>query len=406
MVAQLPQVYRNFREKSTDALSFGFVFTWLLGDLTNLIGCIFTKQLAVQLYTAVYYCAVDVVLLGQFAYYKLVRRYGWFGYEKLRGFSSDAGKDSGDEQDSDSERAKLVSARRTSINRDVSSGAISAASMPLIGEPSLQQAPPLPPSDDDHDEEDEDEEPSEAEPAEEEEEEEQAEVESSGAAIMTSGSPRLVGVMLGAVMLAVAVGVASAPVLSAHAAEKPAGGRMLLSFADGDASSGSGSLLPDCSPPPMLTFTQRVIGDICAWICFVMYFIGRIPQISHNYKRKSVVGLSPFMFLCAILGNLFYGTSIVVAGVNVHTSEFWESTLAYILGSYLCVIWPAVVLVQFWYYRKCVFSRFSSFPLPPPPHRLLSHCFNPQSTTQSQRRSRPCERLIWFFFLFPTHFKR
>jgi uncharacterized protein with PQ loop repeat len=80
MVAQLPQVWKNFRVRDAGALSFGFVFTWLLGDLTNLLGCILTHQLPTQLYTAVYFVAVDVVLVGQWVFYTSARKYSLFGF--------------------------------------------------------------------------------------------------------------------------------------------------------------------------------------------------------------------------------------------------------------------------------------------------------------------------------------
>lgn len=42
--AQLPQVIKNYRNHSVEGLSWLFLFNWLLGDATNLIGCLLTNQ--------------------------------------------------------------------------------------------------------------------------------------------------------------------------------------------------------------------------------------------------------------------------------------------------------------------------------------------------------------------------
>lgn len=70
LVAQLPQLVQTFKEKQVDSISFGLFACWLLGDLTNLLGCILTNAYSTQLYTAVYFCAIDVVMVGQYLWYK------------------------------------------------------------------------------------------------------------------------------------------------------------------------------------------------------------------------------------------------------------------------------------------------------------------------------------------------
>ena len=68
--ALFPQILTNYRTKRTDALSIGFVLQWLLGDLSNVIGCLWAQMLPTQLWTAIYFSLTDVVLLSQYAYYK------------------------------------------------------------------------------------------------------------------------------------------------------------------------------------------------------------------------------------------------------------------------------------------------------------------------------------------------
>jgi len=69
LVAQSPQLYENWKNSSVEALSPAFLLMWLIGDITNLVGCVLTKQLPVQLYTSVYFCIMDLLLVLQYAYY-------------------------------------------------------------------------------------------------------------------------------------------------------------------------------------------------------------------------------------------------------------------------------------------------------------------------------------------------
>ncbi|KAI9446364.1 PQ loop repeat-domain-containing protein [Lactarius indigo] len=68
--AQFPQLLENFRRQSVEGLALPFLANWLLGDLTNLIGCILTHQLPFQTWLATYFCSIDVVLLSQYFYYR------------------------------------------------------------------------------------------------------------------------------------------------------------------------------------------------------------------------------------------------------------------------------------------------------------------------------------------------
>jgi len=69
LVAQSPQLYLNFKLGRAEGLSLLFLADWLLGDITNLIGCILTKQVPTQLFTAAYFCVIDSVMVLQWLYY-------------------------------------------------------------------------------------------------------------------------------------------------------------------------------------------------------------------------------------------------------------------------------------------------------------------------------------------------
>ncbi|KAI0748128.1 PQ loop repeat-domain-containing protein [Daedaleopsis nitida] len=69
--AQFPQLLENVRNQSVEGLALPFLMNWLLGDATNLVGCILTHQLPFQTYLATYFCFVDFTLLTQYIYYSL-----------------------------------------------------------------------------------------------------------------------------------------------------------------------------------------------------------------------------------------------------------------------------------------------------------------------------------------------
>jgi hypothetical protein len=68
--ALFPQIIANYRTGRVDALSGWFVAQWLAGDVSNLLGCLFTNQLPTQLITSVYFVCTDFILMGQYIYYK------------------------------------------------------------------------------------------------------------------------------------------------------------------------------------------------------------------------------------------------------------------------------------------------------------------------------------------------
>ncbi|EJD36580.1 hypothetical protein AURDEDRAFT_74102, partial [Auricularia subglabra TFB-10046 SS5] len=63
------QLIVNYRNQSADGLALPFLLNWLLGDISNLIGCILTHQLPFQTWLATYFCLVDFSLFSQYFYY-------------------------------------------------------------------------------------------------------------------------------------------------------------------------------------------------------------------------------------------------------------------------------------------------------------------------------------------------
>ncbi|KAK1997444.1 PQ-loop-domain-containing protein [Colletotrichum falcatum] len=65
----LPQLLTNYKAQSADGLSMGFLIIWLIGDVTNLLGALFTHLAPTAVALAMYFCFADLVLIGQCVYY-------------------------------------------------------------------------------------------------------------------------------------------------------------------------------------------------------------------------------------------------------------------------------------------------------------------------------------------------
>jgi uncharacterized protein with PQ loop repeat len=83
------------------------------------------------------------------------------------------------------------------------------------------------------------------------------------------------------------------------------------------------------------------------WLSAMSYITSRMPQIIHNFKRKKTDGLSIQMFICAMLQNLCYASSIFL----------WDSRWSYVwlqfpwlVGSLGLIFFDFTVLGQFLYF--------------------------------------------------------
>lgn len=75
MMVGIPQIVKNFRNLDGMAgVSFFLLFQWAGGDITNLVGSLLTHQLPFQIYLAVYFVFIDVLLLLQYSTYFVKQR--------------------------------------------------------------------------------------------------------------------------------------------------------------------------------------------------------------------------------------------------------------------------------------------------------------------------------------------
>ncbi|VDB83072.1 unnamed protein product [Peniophora sp. CBMAI 1063] len=399
--AQFPQVLENIRNQSVEGLALPFLLNWLLGDLTNLIGCLLTRQLPFQTYLASYFCFVDVTLMGQFLYYSrkaslkgkaapttpaLHSRHSTAHYRALSNAAANVAASAALAARPDSERAEdedevdedALAALAESFHSELGHshsrigrrGVSWSRERPLS--PTLEPLNPLVLSRGRA-----------AQPYAEEEgatEREESQRRRSSRASRVSASMVFmsawalfsVGALVGGgrtvtrdsgirlsrgrvladvkpVPLAEAHLVPIHPLVPVDAPPPASSAEVLVSFEslpeDGtfDTQSDDGGSM------------ERIIGRIFAWTCTTLYLTSRLPQIWKNYVRKSVEGLSVFLFIFAFLGNFFYVLSILTApNMSLPPPEaaaYLKESIPYLLGSGGTLMFDVTIVCQTMLYR-------------------------------------------------------
>lgn len=112
------------------------------------------------------------------------------------------------------------------------------------------------------------------------------------------------------------------------------------------------------------------IGKVVAWTCTFFYLSARLPQIKTNFQNKSTSGISPYLFLFAMLGNTFYTISITSDLLILYYNNdsallqtFWDQ-LPFIIGSGGTVFFDCIILIQCWYYRHNAKLEPKVYPMP------------------------------------------
>lgn len=65
----MPQLIEQWRLKSAQGLSIGFVAIWFLGDIFNLIGALWAGLLPEVIFLAVWFCIADSMMVFSYVYY-------------------------------------------------------------------------------------------------------------------------------------------------------------------------------------------------------------------------------------------------------------------------------------------------------------------------------------------------
>ncbi|KZT40920.1 hypothetical protein SISSUDRAFT_1018393 [Sistotremastrum suecicum HHB10207 ss-3] len=485
--AQFPQCIKNYQRRSVDGLALPFLFNWLLGDTSNLIGCILTHQLPFQTYLAIYFCMVDGTLLGQYwMYYRNTppATISTHRHTHKRGLSSssthptspllgdnsspqytspisdvpnlraiteisntaanvvaaasalrsqeegEAGLDEDDQLDAmtasfHSDLTGTGKSRRKHVSwsqdRGGSVGRAERASLRSSLHLTMSRGRPLTRDTSPY--------------RDQVERENELGIDESGmeevrrtrpislgrsesAARRTSrASRRSASIVFMGVWALFGIGSfanrqlypASSPttLASLNPLSSPSG-HVLVHVPTSSSEFAAPSFIPSASdptqdepviipPPPPEDdtngpSTERIIGRISAWICTTLYLTSRLPQIWTNYVRKSVEGLSIYLFIFAFLGNFFYVLSIMTSPnldlPQAEATAFIRESIPYLLGSGGTLMFDVTIVCQAIVYRGRKPRRPSSM------HRhhsrnssTLSHAGYqhppPHSTTQS-----------------------
>ncbi|KAH0541862.1 hypothetical protein FGG08_003667 [Glutinoglossum americanum] len=256
-------IFKNYSLQSTSGLSIYFLVEWCLGDSTNLLGALLTRQAAWQVVVAGYYVSVDIVLVWQYVWYTHLRplrerEKGWrWGTEwdngsegSSQGFIEDMVDEVFDglpPADYDSKRLSMETKESRSDEMKI----------PRFDSPSTQSAASSLPRE-----------------------------KPSGRPIrqlQRSSSP-----------LPSPKTILFLSMLCALASAQP-------------TPSSASPTSPRAEPPNH----AEMAGRILSWSSTVLYLLSRLPQLYKNHVRRSTSGLSAKLFIAAFFGNLFYSTSLL-----------------------------------------------------------------------------------------------
>ncbi|XP_058727355.1 uncharacterized protein LOC131598812 [Vicia villosa] len=333
MIAEIPQLITNYNEKSAHGLSATFMLTWIIGDLFNVFGCLLEPAtLPTQVYTAVFYTMITLILCSQAIYYRHI--YPRLKYKKQ--FKIETSKDDG-LGNGGAENGNEVEQRRVfGMSSPISFPALAQKSH-VGGQSYYQSARYLSKSYTQKSELAERITSSSLDPI-----EEPLLVSS----VLTQSAPSLkiknTLCLVTTLTFLVALNLLhSQDTINLSEVSKPRNefvihvGRKLLQ-ASGDRLSSYGAEM------------HHGIGTYLGWGMAVIYMGGRLPQICLNFRRGSFEGVNPLLFLFALIGNTTYIASILVRSLE------WSKigpNLPWLVESGGCSLLDSFILMQFLYYR-------------------------------------------------------
>ncbi|KAL8247042.1 hypothetical protein R6Q59_008258 [Mikania micrantha] len=306
-VAEIPQIFTNFRTKSSHGVSLVFLLTWIAGDIFNLVGCLLEPAtLPTQYYTAMLYTTSTVILVLQSLYYD--HMYAW-----LKSWKTDASR-------SEVEEAKKplkptvtrsqVHAIRSTASHPQDYYFTSARSLAGSSTPpnraymwTTRSGPASAMAVDDYD---------------------SSEDESAAEIPKTASQP---------VPIPRSVGYGAFLGTSLYMPSHARGFMQVYAYRNYLQNNNA---------------SHASYGQWLGWLMAAIYMGGRIPQIVLNIKRGSVEGLNPLMFIFALVANATYVGSILVRSTE------WgriKANMPWLLDAAICVALDAFIIMQYIYYR-------------------------------------------------------
>ncbi|KAI8943036.1 hypothetical protein NX059_001072 [Plenodomus lindquistii] len=300
LFAQLPQIYKNHKLKSTSGLSAFFLTEWLLGDVTNLLGCLFTGQASWQIIIATYYVFVDCCLCAQWVWYEMLHHgrplrpiwgrwsgsgnggsgFGGSGMHQVRDgmtVGGNKGKTASppktpDSTTTDKTRASTESAARN-VPRSSPQNTFRIPNFARSPNPAKESWQDMAPGSSPN-----------------------PHIRRVAASSSPMPSPKTIlyitltlAILTNPTLAKPISPFAPAPLLSSHP-------------------STSTITTTTSSHHPL---TRETLGKLFSWMSTFLYLGSRLPQLYKNQIRRSTAGLSPTLFAAAFFGNLFYSSSLL-----------------------------------------------------------------------------------------------
>lgn len=299
ILALLPQIIANFKNKDASSLSIGFLIPSTIGDTCNMIACILSGQLMTQIFVATYFVMVDVVIIGQYIFYSLLHMGFW-----KKWFSK---------KKKDENLVNTIELNDTHAAADEEHIIFSDDEQHHEDSHASHQVSLLPNS-------------------------------------QNKSKLKVATITI----LASVIFVISFLVLSNrnelnNQIVHQYTGRKLQSLKPEHMTIVKGQEgVPkhnDFVFPPNTTISM--VGFIIGCICSVMYMFSRWPQIYKNFKRQSTEGLSKVFFILAIFGNLFYLISIWLFSSD---GEYLLTRLPWLAETHLNVCLDTFIFCQIIYY--------------------------------------------------------
>ncbi|KAG7729936.1 hypothetical protein KL930_001732 [Ogataea haglerorum] len=290
LFAQIPQVIKNYSEKSVDGLSLGFLCCWFAGDLLNFVSCLMTDALLFQILLSSYYLIIDIVLAGQFYYYSRL-----YHNPQSRFYHQRRAKRLGEIK---TPRTALRTALDAHRIREIDADSSDRAYIPAehISSPismGRQQQP------------------------------NELKITNSVTKLISSSFVMGFG------------RAEAAPINSTISSQNKTNNSALLKIFHS-----------------LMTLSVHQVGAVLAWCCTLLYISSRFPQILTNNRLKSTRGISPKFVICALLGNLCYSMSLLTCKNSLSggdtSRKFWRAELSYLLGALGTVALDCTLLLQ-WY---------------------------------------------------------
>ena len=312
VVAQIPQVVKSIMLKNVESVSPLLFINWFIGDISNLLGVIFTRGLVTQLASGSYYMLIDVICVTVNFYFRYCYKPKKKGKEKKHSAENEESEVSDVENKGSSvDSSDNSSAKSNSNDKSVDSSSNSSKH----GKDSSDTADVC------------------------EENDINVEIERHNEPVKVPKD--LVPVVI---FLFLRGGMCYAVDEESLFDKKKMEFLTTNGVMFGELSEEAEEEAEDYTKTPIY-----IAGMVLGYISCVMYLAARLPQIIKNAKKHNVAGLAPAMFALASCANLFYAMSILLGS---KTSEDYIRQVPWFLGSAGTLVFDATLLGQYFHYKK------------------------------------------------------